>query len=67
MILLRRSSLAGGQQRTAACPHDQDADINWIPDWEELRPLDSAIRSCATDLAAWLRDHHATTAAESAH
>lgn len=30
----------GGQQQTAAYLLDQGADINWIPDWEELTPLD---------------------------
>lgn len=30
------------------------ADLNWIG-WDELTPLDAAVRSEATDLVAWLR------------
>lgn len=54
----------GRQQQAAAYLLDLGADINWIPDWENLTPLDAATRSGATDLATWLRDRGARTATE---
>jgi len=54
----------GGQQPSAAYLLDRGADVNWIPDWEPRTPLDAATRSGATDLAAWLREQGASTAAE---
>jgi ankyrin repeat protein len=52
----------GGRQRAAAYLLDRGADLNGIPDWENLTPLDAAVRSGATELADWLRDRGATTA-----
>jgi ankyrin repeat protein len=54
----------GGQHQCAAYLLDRGADINWIPGWENLTPLDAATRSGATELAAWLRGRGAKTAAE---
>jgi hypothetical protein len=54
----------GGQQQAAAFLLDHGAEINWIPAWEKLTPLDAAIRSDATELADWLRGRAAVTAAE---
>ncbi len=54
----------GGQQRSAAYLLDRGADLDWTPDWEQRTPLDAAMRSGATDLAAWLRERGASTAAE---
>ena len=52
----------GGQHPAAAYLIDQGADINWVPDWENLTPLDAATRSGASDLAVWLRERGALTA-----
>lgn len=54
----------GGQPRAADYLLDCGADIDWIPGWEELTPLDAAIRSGANDLAAWLRNQGAVSASE---
>jgi hypothetical protein len=54
----------GGQQPAAAYLLDHGADINWIPGWEKLTPLDAANRSDAVELADWLRGRAAVTAAE---
>ena len=54
----------GGQQAAAAYLLDQGAEINWIPGWERLTPLDAAIRGGAFELAGWLRDRAAVSAAE---
>jgi hypothetical protein len=55
----------GGQQQAAADLLDHGADLDWIPSWENLTPLDAATRSGATELATWLRERGARTAAES--
>jgi hypothetical protein len=54
----------GGQQPCAAYLLDRGADLNWIPPWEDLTPLDAAQRSDATDLVGWLRARGARSAAE---
>ncbi|GAA4711059.1 hypothetical protein Prum_091850 [Phytohabitans rumicis] len=54
----------GGQQRACRFLLDHGADLDWIPDWENLTPLDAATRSGATDVIAWLREQGAKTAAE---
>jgi hypothetical protein len=54
----------GAQQQCAAYLLDHGADLNWIPDWENLTPVDAATRSGATELAGWLRERGARTAAE---
>ena len=39
------------------------ADLNWVPPWENLTPLDAAIRDGADELLRWLRERGATSAA----
>ncbi|WDZ82775.1 ankyrin repeat domain-containing protein [Micromonospora cathayae] len=55
----------GGQQRAAGYLLDHGADLNWIPAWEPLTPLDAATRSGAVALADWLRARGARSAAGS--
>ncbi len=43
---------------------DRGAEINWMPGWEPLTPLDAARRSQADELVAWLRSHGAHSASE---
>jgi uncharacterized protein len=54
----------GGQRRCAEYLLDRGADLDWVPPWEPLTPLDAAARAGADDLAAWLRSRGARTAAE---
>jgi hypothetical protein len=52
----------GGQTDTAAALLTAGADINWIG-WDDLTPLDAALRSDAPeDLITWLQEHGATSA-----
>ncbi|TMV51665.1 ankyrin repeat domain-containing protein [Paenibacillus mesophilus] len=43
---------------------DRGADLNWIPDWEKLSPLDAARRSDSNELVHWLRSQGAKSAEE---
>jgi uncharacterized protein len=54
----------GGQQIAAEYLLGYGADVNWIPPWEELTPLDAAERSGATELLDWLRHRGAKSARE---
>jgi ankyrin repeat protein len=54
----------GGQQRCAEFLLDQGAELNWVPSWEHLTPLDAAERSNAGDLVDWLRDRGAQRASD---
>jgi uncharacterized protein len=54
----------GGQRACAEYLLDRGADIDWVPPWEPLTPLDAATRSGADDLVAWLRSRGARPAAE---
>jgi uncharacterized protein len=54
----------GGQQQSAAYLLDRGADLNWIPGWEAMTPLDAAQRSEAAELVGWLRGRGASAAAE---
>ena len=45
----------GGQRDAADYLLSSGADVNWIPPWEELTPLDAAKRSGAGELVEWLR------------
>jgi hypothetical protein len=54
----------GGQQLSAEYLLDRGADINWLPEWEPLTPLDAARRSGAEGLVIWLRGWGAKSAAE---
>jgi hypothetical protein len=51
----------GGQQAAADLLLQHGADLNWIG-YDQLTPLDAAIRSGAEELAAWLRERGALTA-----
>jgi len=44
----------GGQQAAASMLIDAGADVNWVG-YDDLTPLDAAVRSGAADLAEWLR------------
>jgi hypothetical protein len=58
------SACHGGQQRAAEDLLNRGADLNWIPRWEELTPLDAAERSDAGELVEWLRGRGAKSARE---
>jgi uncharacterized protein len=49
------SACHGGQLEAAEYLVDRGAELNWIPPWEELTPLDAAQRSDADGLVKWLR------------
>jgi hypothetical protein len=53
----------GGRLPAAKLLVDEGADINRIPGWERLTPLDAANRSGAGTVAGWLRDLGAVSAA----
>ena len=54
----------GGQRRAAEYLLARGADMNRIPEWEELTPLDAARRSDAEELVAWMRGMGAKSARE---
>ncbi len=54
----------GGRLDCARFLLDQGADLHVVPPWEPLTPLDAAEREGATELAAWLRERGATSAAD---
>jgi hypothetical protein len=54
----------GGQQSTAQCLLQHGGDINWIPSWEQLTPLDAARRNGFDDLASWLTQQGALPASQ---
>jgi ankyrin repeat protein len=49
----------GGQRACAEYLLDRGAELDWVPPWEPLTPLDAAARSGADDLVAWLRSRGA--------
>lgn len=55
----------GGQLATAAFLYQRGADLDWVPPWENLTPLDAALRSHrdngvdAQPLIDWLRERGA--------
>lgn len=49
----------GGQLETAKFLLQRGAEINFIPDWEDMTPLDAAERSKAESLVNWLREQGA--------
>lgn len=59
------SACHGGQLEAAMYLLSRGAEINWIPDWENLTPLDAAQRSRAGELVTWLRSQGARSAKES--
>jgi ketosteroid isomerase-like protein len=54
----------GRQLRCAQFLLDRGGDLNWVPPWENLRPLDAAERSDAAELVRWLRGRGAESASE---
>ncbi len=54
----------GGRQRCAEYLLDRGADLNWIPPWENVTPLDAAARERADELVRWLRDRGALSATQ---
>ena len=58
------SACHGGQQPAAESLLDHGADVNWIPPWERLTPLDAAERSDDRQLVEWLRSRGARSAGE---
>lgn len=54
----------GGRLDCAEYLLDRGADLNWVPEWEPLTPLDAAQRRDATELVGWLRMRGAKSAGE---
>ena len=54
----------GGRQQVAEYLLDRGAEVNWIPPWEDLTPLDAAARGNADELVRQLRDRGAKSATE---
>lgn len=60
----------GGSLAAAELFLERGADLDWVPPWEPLTPLDAAVRSNeenntqADDLVAWLRQRGARTATD---
>jgi ankyrin repeat protein len=54
----------GGRQQPAEYLLDKGAELNWIPPWEPLTPLDAAERRSADGLVEWLRGRGARSAGE---
>lgn len=54
----------GGRQGAAEYLVIHGADLNWLPPWEDVTPLDAAARSKAVDLVRWLREQGAKSASE---
>lgn len=52
----------GGRRECAERLLDSGADVNWVPPWEPLTPLDAALRHGFDDLAGWLRSRGARSA-----
>ena len=54
----------GGQRNAAEFLLNRGAEVNWVPSWEELTPLDAARRSNAGELVEWLHGRGAKAATE---
>jgi ankyrin repeat protein len=54
----------GGRSEAAAYLLDRGAELNWIPTWEEMTPLDAARRERADQLVEWLRARGGKSASE---
>jgi ankyrin repeat protein len=52
----------GGQLRAAEVLLEHGADIDWLPPWEPLSPLDAATRNGSAELISWLRARGASSA-----
>ena len=53
-----------GQRRPAEVLLSRGADLNWLPGWERLTPLDAAHRNHFDELVKWLRGLGAKSAEE---
>ena len=56
-------------RRQPACAElllERGAELDWIPPWEDLTPVDAAQREGAAELVAWLRERGARSASERA-
>ena len=56
------SACHGGQLGVAQRLHAAGADVDWIPPWEQISPLDAARRSEAFDVLTWLQGLRARSA-----
>jgi ankyrin repeat protein len=54
----------GGRLPCAQYLLERGADLNWIPPWEPLSPVEAAEREGADELAQWLRTRGAKSAVE---
>jgi ankyrin repeat protein len=54
----------GGRRECAEYLLDRGAELNWIPPWERVTPLDAAEREGAAELVRWLRERGAKSASE---
>jgi hypothetical protein len=54
----------GGQRNSAEFLLDRGAELNWIPSWERVTPLDAAQRSGAHELVEWLHARGAKSVSE---
>lgn len=54
----------GGRKEVAGYLLDHGAELNWIPGWENLTPLDAAARENAGELVQWLHARGAESATE---
>ncbi|MGH3005888.1 MAG: ankyrin repeat domain-containing protein [Gaiellaceae bacterium] len=54
----------GGQRSSAEYLLERGAELNWIPSWERVAPLDAAERSGAAELVDWLRARGAKSASK---
>lgn len=54
----------GGRTAAARYLLDRGAELNWVPPWEPLTPLDTAATSGSAELVTWLRARGARTAGQ---
>lgn len=52
----------GGRLRAAEVRLERGADIDWLPPWEPLSPLDAATRNGNAELITWLQARGAASA-----
>jgi len=53
------NACCAGQTHAAQFLLEKGADIQWVPDWCDDNPLDSALKSKNTELICWLQSIHA--------
>jgi uncharacterized protein len=54
----------GGREDCARVLLESGANLNWVPPWEQVTPLDAAMREGAQNLVLWLKKHRAKSASE---